>query len=111
MSGKYKIKISDKQHAIRVIEILIKANYLFFQKYRYNTVDKVVGHIRRNDCSDYDGLNYVRWILTGYTDCNRLFGASDELLEDDEIFGNTSLYKVVTVEEFLQETKGTPCQQ
>ncbi len=111
MSGKYKIKIENKDQAIKTIKILIEADYLFFEKHRYNTLDNVLKHIRRNDFFDSDGVDCVRWLMNGYSDCNRIFGCADFLFEIDGVFGETTQYKVVTVEEFLQETKGTPCQQ
>lgn len=107
MSEKYKIKVNNKSETIKVIEILLKNGYLFFELLRFNNLQNIIAHINRYGD---DGLLYIEWIITGYTDCNRIFGLSPHLSEsyDDSIFGKMSLYKIVTVEEFLEIKQSTP---
>ena len=99
MGKHYKILVETKMEAIHTIVSLIDHGYLFFDKLRLSKIDEIIKHLDRYGD---DGTGYVKVILTGYSDCERIFGCSRGLTERDDIFGGSLLYTEVSLEEFLK---------
>ena|ERR1035437_5739101 len=91
MNGKYKIRVKNKADALKTMDILIKNGYLFFEAHRYDNLKKI---------TDYVDLEIIQWLITGHSDCNRVFGTSAHD-GNDMIFGDKTDYEIVTVKEFI----------
>jgi len=101
MSKKYRIKIEDVPDFVETTEVLLKHRYVFFKKLRLTNLEKIIEHINR-----YlpDSILRIKWLVIGHCECRRLIGASGTMDEDGEtqMFGTTSDYQIVTLEEFLK---------